>query len=155
MSSATNSTLPCPTCSTEQPQTLSAGSAAFIVIALILGCMTQPPGSLISSNCNRFWRISPLHAFGEGENILIRLSGPVYNYLATVYRRLLPVGHMLHLGLHEHQGTYTVRIAAHALLAERLGNSRQYNLWQRQQGKVAAPTVEDMVALLDEVEKME
>ena len=145
-------TLPC---GVSGPRSVSAGNAGFIVIALIFGCMTQPPGSLITMNCNRFWRISPFHAMTEGITIFLRLSIPLFHYGATAVRRRLSVDNDWYLGPREKQGTYGFRVAAHAMLAERLGNSRQYNLWQKQQFKLAAPTVEDMVALLDEVGKME
>lgn len=59
--------------------TLSGGSAAFIIIALILGTLSQPPGSLIISYRTpdiahwRIWRLSPLLCGLEGLTILFAL----------------------------------------------------------------------------------
>lgn len=62
--------------STSDPcqPTLSGGSAAFIIIALILGTLAQPSGSLILSpdiGSIRLWRLSPLLCGFEGLTILI------------------------------------------------------------------------------------
>ncbi len=137
--------------------TLSAGSAAFITIALIFGCMTQLPGSLVTGEGNRFWRISPFLCIAETCTIFLRVVAPVINTLCTLVRRhLVPERFAAwHLDAPERQGRVSVKVAAYALLAERLGNSRKYNYWLRQQWKDAAPTVEQIVALLDEVSTLE
>ncbi|KAJ6627348.1 hypothetical protein B0H10DRAFT_2429290 [Mycena sp. CBHHK59/15] len=110
--------------------TLSAGSATFLLIALALGCLTQPNGSLILPGCDRIWRLHPLFSIAEAAVIAMRL-----------------VSSRLH-------GT-PLRIKAHALLAERLGNVWNRNLWQKQQALQAAPTREELAELLDAVEDME
>lgn len=66
----------------SQPPTLSGGSAAFILIALMLGCLSQPAGSLVVSSqfgASRIWRFSPLLAGLEGLVILICLLQARYN----------------------------------------------------------------------------
>ncbi len=142
----------------DATNTLSAGSAAFITIALIFGCMTQLPGSLVTGEANRFWRISPFLCIAETCTIFVRVVAPVFNALCTLARRhLVPerFSASWHLDAGERQGRVSVKVAAYALLAERLGNSRKYNYWLRQQWKDAAPTVEQIVALLDEVSTLE
>ncbi|KAG7283929.1 hypothetical protein NEMBOFW57_010287 [Staphylotrichum longicolle] len=158
-SNTTNCTfhLPDENGSSSGDNTLSAGSAAFITIALIFGCMTQLPGSLVTGEGNRFWRISPFLCIAETATIFVRVVTPVVNALCTLVRRhLVPERFAaLHLDASERQGRVSVKVAAFALLAERLGNSRRYNYWLRQQWKDAAPTVEQIVALLDEVSRLE
>ena len=71
LTSTTESTKPCP-----PKNTLSGGSAAFIVITLILGCLAQPPGCLIlpsTLGSYRVWRLNPLTCSLEGITILTKL----------------------------------------------------------------------------------
>lgn len=140
---------------TSAPNALSQGSAAFIVIALLFGCMTQLPGSLITGEANRFWRVSPLLCIGETLAIFVRVIGPVFNSLGTRVRRLLPESSAWHLDRMERQGMCSIKVKAYVLLAERLGNSRKYNYWLKQQWKQAAPTIEDIASLLEEVSNLE
>lgn len=56
--------------------TLSGGSAAFILVALMLGCLSQPAGSLIvytQFGAWRLWRLSPLLAGLEGITVILCL----------------------------------------------------------------------------------
>ncbi|KAK0726159.1 hypothetical protein B0H67DRAFT_608134 [Lasiosphaeris hirsuta] len=168
--SAMNFTLPIPgnatNCTLHLPDqdgnsssdgTLSAGSAAFISIALIFGCMTQLPGSLVTGEANRFWRISPFLCVAETLVIMVRTIKPLFNSICTQIRRhLVPERFAgLHLDKSERQGRVSLKVQSYALLAERLGNSRKYNYWLRQQWKESAPTVEQIVELLDEVSNLE
>lgn len=62
---------PCPSCNT-----LFGGSAAFTIIALILGNLAQPPGCLVLPavlGSYRVWRLSPVMCAIEGITILIEL----------------------------------------------------------------------------------
>jgi hypothetical protein len=55
---------------------ISRGSAAFILVALALGALTQPPGSLLISPSVghlRIWRLSPFLCGPEGLTILCSL----------------------------------------------------------------------------------
>jgi hypothetical protein len=55
---------------------LSSGSATFIFIVLIFGCLSQPPGSLIVSlefGYTRIWRLSPIFCLLEFFHILVCL----------------------------------------------------------------------------------
>ena len=160
LSNATNCTLHFPDQDgppSSGDNTLSAGSAAFITIALVFGCMTQLPGSLITGEANRFWRMSPCLCIAETCTIFLRVIPPLANTLCTLARRhLVPERFAAwHRDAPGRQGRVSVRVAAYALLAERLGNSRRYNYWLRYQWEDAAPTVEQMVALLDEVSTLE
>ncbi|KAK3342186.1 hypothetical protein B0T25DRAFT_617977 [Lasiosphaeria hispida] len=143
--------------SSSSDGTLSAGSAAFISIALIFGCMTQLPGSLVTGEANRFWRISPFLCMAETLVIMVRITKPLFNSICTQIRRhLVPERFAeLHLDRLERQGRVSLKVQSYALLAERLGNSRKYNYWLRQQWKESAPTVEQIVELLDEVSNLE
>ena len=136
--------------------TVSAGSAAFITIALIFGCMTQLPGSLTTGEGNRFWRISPFLCAAETGVIFVRVIGPLFNSVCTFVRRhLIPERSSWHLDRSERQGRSGLKTTAYAILAERLGSSRKYNYWLRQQWKTSAPTEEQIPALLDEVSNLE
>jgi hypothetical protein len=56
--------------------TLSGGSAAFLIIALILGNLAQPPGALVVApnfGSWRVWRLAPLFCGLEGLTILLTL----------------------------------------------------------------------------------
>ena len=151
---ATNST-------THEPDpnganTLSAGSAAFIIFALLFGSMTQLPGSLVVSECNRVWRLSPFLSLAECVVILSRTVYPLFRTLSYRIRRLvLPATHKWHPDPETENRSHDLKIHAYALLAERLGNSRKYNYWMRMQRKQAVPTLEDIVSLLDEVSNLE
>ncbi|KAK0642944.1 hypothetical protein B0T16DRAFT_414984 [Cercophora newfieldiana] len=153
---ATNCTFHLPEQDGTAENTLSSGSAAFITIALIFGCMSQLPGSLVTGEGNRFWRISPFLSLTEAIIILVRIAVPLYNRLCTLVRRyIIPDGSTLHLDASERQGRVSLKVMAYALLAERLGNSRKYNYWLRQQWKESAPTLEQIVSLLDAVSSLE
>jgi hypothetical protein len=59
--------------------TLSGGSAAFIIIALVLGTLAQPPGSLLISTASsstgywRIWRLSSFFCGLEGLTIFLAI----------------------------------------------------------------------------------
>ena len=136
--------------------TLSQGSAAFLVIALIFGCMSQLPGSLITPQANRFWRVSPILALFETATILVHMIFPAYNSIGTCVRRhVVPQSSDWHLERSERHGGAGVKIKAYVLLAQRLGNSRSYNYWQKLQAKHSTLTIEEIVALLDEISELE
>ena len=149
---STNGTL-CPSISSQNE--VSSGSAAFIAIALLLGCMTQIAGSLVTTTCNRFWRISPLLNLAESLTIFFRIARPLFNSICTILRRKLPESSRWYLDGFERQGKSTVRAHAYALLAERLGNSRDYDYWLKQQTQISAPTIEQIVGLLDDIAELE
>jgi len=69
--------LPNETCLQTTQNTLPSGSAAFIIIALILGPLSQPSGSisvLYPHKILRIWRLSPLVCALEGLLILLSLA---------------------------------------------------------------------------------
>ena len=117
--------------------------------------MTQLPGSLITGEANRFWRVSPFLCVGETVTIFVRVFCPLFNSICTRVRRLLPESSSWHLGRTERHGNSGIKIKAYVLLAERLGNSRKYNYWLKQQWKQKAPDIEDIAGLLEEVSKLE
>jgi hypothetical protein len=109
---------------------LSAGNAAFILVALFLGCLSQPSGFLLYPGCSRLWRLSPF--FSAIESMLIC----THLITALVHRK-------------------SVRVKALALLARRLGASREYQIQYKTQRGIPAPTIKQMKALLHEAQNLE
>lgn len=75
-SSTLNNTLSKSSQTCPSTNTLLGGSAAFIQIALLLGVLAQPPGSLVVSPLLgywRLWRLAPILCGLEGLTILLML----------------------------------------------------------------------------------
>lgn len=72
---------------THRTTNLSGGSAAFIIIALILGNLAEPAGSLVVLSLLGSWRLSPLLYGLEGLIILVALLHAPFAGITT--RRII------------------------------------------------------------------
>jgi hypothetical protein len=99
---------------TQDPSTfISPGNAASLLLWIIAACVTQPPGSLILHNCDRFWRAHPL--FAAWESVVIYMS----------------------LAWHVVLEKRPLRVVSHALLAMRLQRIRNSGADRSDQTRLA------------------
>jgi hypothetical protein len=133
MAESSNSTITWapPTCT---PEHWSNGSALAILIALAVGCLAHPRGSLTFNKSGRIWRLSPHLGFVEALNLASKLL--------VAFRR-----------------GYSLHVACVTLLAIRYGNSwtsTEYNSYQeayeKQQTKKKENSVTENQTFGDSVE---